>query len=93
MKTVTPVKTLPKVVEPFRSVERKVWRTADGDHLVTSSLFMWLPGTPLSPAVRVDETMVFPADADGNVTDWGELGISKSGDHEGALHAAEYEVI
>ncbi len=40
------------------------------------------------------ETYLFPADADGNITDWGELhGSYKGGlDHAAALHGAGYEV-
>lgn len=40
------------------------------------------------------ETYIFPADKDGNVTDWGELTGSFHGglDHEEALRGAGYEV-
>lgn len=40
------------------------------------------------------ETYIFPADADGEITDWGELDGSFRGalDHEQALHNAGYSV-
>ena len=41
------------------------------------------------------ETYIFPADADGRVTDWGELRGSFRGalDHEAALLRAGYEIV
>jgi hypothetical protein len=41
------------------------------------------------------ETYIFPADADGNVTNWGELAGSYRGglDHEAALSGAGYEAV
>jgi len=45
---------------------------------------------PMSGGVRgVDETMIFRADREGNVTDWGEIGVAwPAGSHEQALNNA-----
>ena len=45
--------------------------------------------------LRVHETYIFPADKDGEITDWGELPGSIKGttDHEEALQEAGYEVV
>lgn len=41
------------------------------------------------------ETYMFPADKDGNITDWGEIGASQRGtlSHETVLTESGYEVV
>lgn len=68
-------------VDPARQATRCLWKTAPGRYIVTSSV-------RIGP---VAETMAFPSDALGEVTDWCELGVAGYGDHEGALYAAGYE--
>lgn len=57
---------------------RKVWKTQDGEFLVSSS--------------AQDETHVFPSDSDGEPTSFYSLGVSDLDDHEGALADAGYSV-
>lgn len=69
--------------DPARAATRCLWLTGDGSYIVTSSVRI---------TGAVSETMTFPADALGEVTDWCELGVAGYNDHEGALRAAGYEV-
>jgi hypothetical protein len=45
-----------------------VVRNSSGEHFLISEVHR----TPM-PGYRIDETLVFRSDADGNVTDWGEV--------------------
>lgn len=76
--------------DPDRAATRCLWHTSDGAYIVTSSVR--ISEHQYTDAV-VSETMTFPADDTGNVTDWEELGVSAYDDHEGALRAAGYEVV
>lgn len=60
---------------------RKVWKTQDGEFLVSSSADGYF-----------DETHVFPSDSDGEPTSFYSLGVSDHDDHEGALADAGYRV-
>lgn len=60
------------------TAHRKVWKTQEGEFLVTSS--------------ALDETHVFPSGSDGEPTSFYSLGVSDPGDHEGALADAGYSV-
>jgi hypothetical protein len=42
---------------------------------------------------RTEETMIFPADSDGEVTDWGELAVVPVQDHEAALADLGYSLV
>jgi hypothetical protein len=62
---------------------------ADGDsgpYVIVSGVWAMFSGP---------ETYIFPADATGKVTDWGELEGSFRGsiDHERALRAAGYDIV
>ena len=62
----------------------------DGDaveHVVVSATVV--------PYVGGVETYIFPADTEGNVTDWGELAGSYKGgmDHSAALRNAGYDIM
>jgi len=56
---------------------QKLWRLADGSHIVTSKV----------NDLYVHETYVFASDEHGNITDWGELAGSRRGEwsHEEAV--------
>lgn len=56
------------------------------EHVVVSATIAMFTGA---------ETYIFPADAEGEITDWGELDGSYRGglDHEAALSGAGYEVV
>lgn len=69
--------------DPARQATRCLWQVDADTYLVTSSVRI---------TGAVSETMAFPSDALGEVTDWCELGVAGYGDHEGALHVAGYEV-
>lgn len=45
-----------------------VVRNSSGQHFLISEVHR-----QLSPSTRVDETLVFPCDTEGNVTEWGEV--------------------
>jgi len=45
-----------------------VVRNSGGEHFLISEVHR-----QLSPSTRVDETLVFPCDPEGNVTDWSEV--------------------
>lgn len=66
--------------DPARQATRCLWQVDGDTYLVTSSV----------KSLGVSETMTFPADAEGGVTDWCELGVAGYNDHEGALQAAGY---
>jgi hypothetical protein len=55
------------------------------EHVIVSATFVPFGGP---------ETYIFPADAEGNIADWGELDGSQKGtlDHEQVLRDAGYEV-
>lgn len=70
-----------------------VWGADHGDECTcapTSHVWISAAVVPYSGP----ETCIFPCDADGDVTDWGELDGSYRGglDHEAALESAGYEV-
>ena len=67
--------------DPDRQATRCLWKVAPGWYIVTSSVKF----------LGISETMTFPADALGEVTDWCELGVAGYNDHEGALLVAGYE--
>ena len=48
-------------------------RNASGQHFLISEVHR-----QFTPARRVDETMVFPCDAEGNVTQWSEVFVGDS---------------
>ena len=50
-----------------------VVRNGSGQHFLISEVHR----TPV-PGYRIDETMVFRCDSDGNVTDWGEVFVGSS---------------
>jgi len=70
---------------PGHTVTRRIYRLEDGSHIVASSAH-W-PGV-------LRECYLFRCDADGSVTDWGELPGSYQGgtDHARALADGGYEV-
>ena len=68
--------------DPERAATRCLWQVDADTYLVTSSV----------KVLGISETMTFPSDALGEVTDWFELGVAGYGDHEGALLVAGYEV-
>ena len=70
--------------------EARLYKTDDG-FVVASSTFMSLGfGTYGS---TISEVMVFSADENGAVTDWGELGVAyPAGEFDAALADAGFEV-
>lgn len=71
-----------KDTDPARAASRCLWKVDHDTFLVTSSVRI--------DAAGIRETLTFPADADGNILDFGELGVADYADHEGALRAAGY---
>jgi hypothetical protein len=92
-KTATFVKTLNRAGEGrvYRldpPMEIKDWR----NNVTGATEYVWV--SAVVAMFSGAETYIFPCDADGHVTDWGELGGSFRGDldHEEALNGAGYEV-
>lgn len=57
-------------------------RSMKGNYFVVSSVYAMFSGM---------ETMVFPATKEGEVSDWGELWMSRSDNHKGGIEAAMKE--
>lgn len=69
--------------------EARLYKTDDG-YVVASSTSM---GFPFVGHRSISEVMVFPSDASGDVTDWGELGVAyPAGEFDAALADAGFEV-
>ena len=76
--------------DPDRAATRCLWLTGDGAYIVTSSVRI---SAHHYTDIIISETLAFPADDAGNVTDWGEIGVSTYDDHDGAINDAGYKVI
>lgn len=66
---------------------RCLWATEAGGYIVTSSVHI-----PMYGLIDVQETMAFPADENGEITDFGELSCVGHGQHREAIEAAGYTI-
>ena len=82
------VKDLSKISDITGSrVEQKLWKDKDGNYYISS--IARLPD--ILYGSESYETMVFAADADGDVCNYTSLGCVQFADHQWALRAAELE--
>ncbi len=74
------------IYEKNISPMQKVYRASDGGYLMVSAVdSAFDTGRP--------ETMVFRSDSDGKPTNWGDIGVVYSVDHDAALLDAGYEAV
>lgn len=88
-----PLHTYPWEIDDYAKADEHDERECPGTGTCTSTEYVWVSAANVM--FSGPETYIFPCDADGEVTDWGELpGSYKGGlDHEEALAEAGYEIM